>query len=178
MASRARPRPRARADSGAGGRARRGPVRNVSATVVPAPARRVPELRRAGLGPESPPAPPHPRPAGHRAPAEAATRGARMSRPGGRGLKGAAPRSRPDLRSGRAAWAALEARLPRRPVPVIGGGAENAGRRRARPSRVKMVLPVAPASPSGDSGRVRRLVLRLRIWAMASGCALKVRGRL
>lgn len=104
LASRS-PAPRARAAGGADTRDAARPRGEASVTRVRASDRIVLELRRARLGLEGPSALAV-RLADHRAPAEAAVHGARMSQSGERGLKGPVPHSRCDLRSERPAWAA------------------------------------------------------------------------
>lgn len=81
------------------------PRGEASVTRVRASGRAVLELYRTRLGPEGLSALAV-RLADHRALAEAAARGARMSKSGERGLKGPVPRCRRDLRSERPAWAA------------------------------------------------------------------------
>lgn len=76
--------------------------------------------------------------------------------PGCRGLKGPVPRSRRDVRSERAGGRGSLRRpgFRSRPVPVIGGGVQNAARRRFRLCRVKMVRarPCTGRPGPGDRG--------------------------
>lgn len=108
-------------------------------TLVRVSCRGVLELHRARLGPGGPLPSPTPRFADHRALAEAAARGARMSQSGERGLKGPVPRSRRDLRSELPAWAAWEARLPQPAGPCDWQRRRECWTSKSRPSRVKMV---------------------------------------